>query len=388
MSSWFQRFLLPGFAFKAVVIGGGYATGRELAEFFMPSGPWGGVAAMALATLIWSAVCVATFAFARLVGARDYLSFVRALLGPGWVVFEIAYVLFVVLILAVFGAAAGAIGEAMFGLPKLVGTLTLMAGIALFATFGNTSVERLFKYVSFLLYAVYAIFVVLAITRFGDRILAGFSVPASADGWALGGVTYASYNIIGAVVILPVLRHLTSTRDAVIAGAIAGPLAMVPALLFFVCMVAYYPEVANETLPSDFLLQKLNLPVFHLLFQFMIFAALLESGTGAVHAINERIDKAWRVRHGVELSAASRLTIALVLLVGCMLLADRFGLVGLIAKGYRALAAIFLAVYVLPVMTLGVARLWRSRGIEGKRLHHGEHGGHGGHGEKAVKSPL
>ena len=30
-SSWFQRFLLPGFARKAVIIGGGYATGRELA---------------------------------------------------------------------------------------------------------------------------------------------------------------------------------------------------------------------------------------------------------------------------------------------------------------------------------------------------------------------
>ena len=49
MSSRFQRFLLPGFAFKAVVIGGGYATGRELAEFFLPSGPWGGIAAMVLA---------------------------------------------------------------------------------------------------------------------------------------------------------------------------------------------------------------------------------------------------------------------------------------------------------------------------------------------------
>ena len=44
VSSRFQRFLLPGFAFKAVVIGGGYATGRELAEFFLPSGPWGGIA--------------------------------------------------------------------------------------------------------------------------------------------------------------------------------------------------------------------------------------------------------------------------------------------------------------------------------------------------------
>ncbi len=91
-SGWFQRFLLPGFAFKAVVIGGGYATGRELAEFFLPSGPWGGIAAMLLAMVIWSVVCVATFLFARSSGARDYLSFFRALLGRGWVVFEVAYI--------------------------------------------------------------------------------------------------------------------------------------------------------------------------------------------------------------------------------------------------------------------------------------------------------
>ena len=42
-STRFQRFLLPGLAFKGVVIGGGYATGRELAEFFVPSGPQGGL---------------------------------------------------------------------------------------------------------------------------------------------------------------------------------------------------------------------------------------------------------------------------------------------------------------------------------------------------------
>ncbi len=357
MSSRFQRFLLPGFAFKAVVIGGGYATGRELAEFFLPSGPWGGIAAMVLATLIWSGICVATFLFARASGARDYQTFVRALLGHGWIVFEAAYVLFVILILAVFGAAAGAIGAATLGLPSLVGTLVLMMAIALVTAFGNLSVERLFKYVSFLLYGVYVLFVLLALTRFGDRIPVGFASNAATDGWVVGGVTYASYNIVGAIVILPVLRHLTSDRDAVIAGLIAGPLAMLPALMFFCCMIAYYPQIASETLPSDFLLQRMGVPWFHLLFQLMIFAALLESGTGAVHAINERIDKAWRRRHAAPLAHRARLAIALVTLAGCMLLAQRFGLVALIAKGYRALAVIFLLVYVLPLLTLGIGRL-------------------------------
>jgi uncharacterized membrane protein YkvI len=361
IASRFQRFLLPGFAFKAVVIGGGYATGRELAEFFLPSGPWGGIAAMLLATAVWSAVCAVTFLFARRYQARDYLTFMRALLGPAWIVFEAAYVLFVILILAVFGAAAGALAEATLGAPRMAGTLALMAAIALFVAFGNTSVERLFKYVSILLYGVYVLFVVLALTHFGDRIAAGFASSAPMDGWVVGGLTYASYNIVGALVILPVLRHLTSDRDAVVAGLIAGPLAMLPALMFFCCMIAYFPGIAAETLPSDFLLQRLNLPVFHLLFQLMIFAALLESGTGAVHAINERISNAWQSRHQTPLPRPARLAIALAILAGCMLLAQRFGLVALIAKGYRALAGIFLLVYVLPLLTVGVARLRRGR---------------------------
>ena len=339
------------------MIGGGYATGRELAEFFLPSGPWGGIAAMLLATAIWSGICVATFLFARASGARDYQTFVRALLGPGWLVFEAAYVLFVILILAVFGAAAGAIGAATLGLPTLAGTLALMVAIALVTAYGNPSVERLFKYVSFLLYGVYVLFVLMAATHFGARIPAAFASRAWKDGWLLGGITYASYNIVGAIVILPVLRHLTSDRDAVIAGLIAGPLAMIPAVMFFCCMVAWYPQVAGETLPSDFLLQRLNAPWFHLLFQLMIFAALLESGTGAVHAINERIDNARRRHQRAPLAHRTRLAIALATLIVCMLLAQKFGLVELIAKGYRALAVIFLLVYVLPLLTLGVSRL-------------------------------
>lgn len=358
MSSRFQRFLLPGFAFKAVVIGGGYATGRELAEFFLPSGPWGGITAMLLATLIWSGVCVATFLFARASGARDYRSFVRALLGPGWIAFEATYVLFVIVILAVFGAAAGAIA-ATFGLPAITGTLALMVLIALVVAYGNTSVERLFTYVSFLLYGVYALFLVLSLTHFGGQIAAAFAQRVPMSGWVRNGITYAGYNIVGAVVILPVLRHLTSNRDAVIAGLIAGPLAMLPGLLFFCCMMAYYPQIGEVTLPSDYLLQRLNLPAFRVLFQLMIFAALLESGTGAVHAINERIGHAWQRRRGEPLGRGPRLAIALAILVGCMFIAARFGLVALIANGYRLLAAMIILVFVLPVLTIGIVRLWR-----------------------------
>jgi uncharacterized membrane protein YkvI len=361
--SWFQRYLLPGLAFKAVVIGGGYATGRELAEFFLPSGPQGGLLAIVLAMLIWSAVCAATFCLARVTASWDYRTFFKNLLGPFWVIFEAAYVLFMILILAVFGAAAGAIGAALLGWRPLAGTLCLIAGIVVFSAYGNASVERLFKWVSIFLYGVYAVFVGLSLVAFGDRILANLSIAAPTDGWAAGGVTYAGYNVVGAVIILPVLRHLRSNKDALVAGVLAGPLAMIPALLFFVCMIAYYPQIGGEALPSDFLLQRLKFPAFHFLFQLMIFMALLESSTGFVHAINERVALAYSARRGRVLPVAARVAITGALLMGSIFLATRFGLVTLIARGYRALAYVFLVVFVLPVLTLGLRQLWKTRNL-------------------------
>jgi uncharacterized membrane protein YkvI len=41
-----------------------------------------------------------------------------------------------------------------------------------------------------------------------------------------------------------------------------------------------------------------------------------------------------------------------------MFLASRFGLVALIATGYRALAYILLATFILPLVTVGLWKLW------------------------------
>lgn len=359
-SSWFQRFLLPGFALKAVIIGGGYATGRELAEYFVPAGPWGGLAAMLLATVIWSVIAALTFALARKFGAYDYRAFFRGLLGPGWIAFEAAYLIFVILILAVFGAAAGAIGAATFGWPELAGSVLLGVSIVAVTAWGTGAVEQMFKYVSILLYTVYGLFLILALASFGGLIGQGFAnAPPPSGNWIAGGITYASYNIVGAVVILPVLRHLTSQRDAVLAGLIAGPLSMLPAILFFVAMMAFYPGIGAETLPSDFLLRQMAMPWFHILFQVMIFAALLESGAGAVHAINERISGAVESRGRQPLSPQARAIVGAVILTGCMFVAGEIGLVDLIASGYRFLAWLFLAVFVVPLITIGTWRLLR-----------------------------
>jgi uncharacterized membrane protein YkvI len=108
------------------------------------------------------------------------------------------------------------------------------------------------------------------------------------------------------------------------------------------------------------MLTRLDVPVFHLVFQLMIFAALLESGTGAVHAVNQRIAGVLSAR-GIALPTIARLVLAASLLVVSIFFATRFGLVALIAQGYRTLAYLFIAVYAVPILTYGVWWLAKNR---------------------------
>lgn len=355
-----NRYLLPGLAFKAVVIGGGYATGRELVEFFMPAGPVGGLQGMLLATLIWSIVCALTFLFAFRIGATDYHNFFRSLLGRFDFLFEVIYFAFLILVLSVFGSAAGTLGTSLFELPQIVGTLALIALTLVVVALGQGAAESLFKYVSVLLYGVYAIFLVLCLSYFLPEIRAGLNQTAPTTGWATGGITYASYNVIGAVLILPVLRHLKSDRDAVIAGLLSGPLAMIPALAFFVCLIPFYPNILHEPLPSDFVLKALNFPAFHFAFQAMVFFALLECSVGFVQAFMARLD-VHNEHRGRQTPQSLRIVVPAAITLGSVFIAANVGLVELIAQGYRTMGYAILLIYVVPLLTIGVARLLRRR---------------------------
>ena len=71
----------PGAGFSGRSHWGGYATGRELVEFFLPHGPIGGLLSMGVAALIWSLVMAVSFELCRMTRSYDYKSFSQQLLG-------------------------------------------------------------------------------------------------------------------------------------------------------------------------------------------------------------------------------------------------------------------------------------------------------------------
>jgi len=76
-----------------------------------------------------------------------------------------------------------------------------------------------------------------------------------------------------------------------------------------------------------------------------------------VHGFIERIAGAVRTRGWRELRVGARLAIAAALLMSAVFIADRIGLVALIASGYRALAIAILVLFIAPLASIGVWRL-------------------------------
>ncbi len=142
MRSLFQRYLLPGFVFQSVVIAGGYGTGRELVEFFLTHGPLGGLFAVVISMVIWSAVCATSFEFARLFVSYDYKSFFTHLLGKGWVLYELCYFALLLMVLAVIASAAGTILDETFGLPYVAGVAGVMLMVGFLVFRGSGTIEK------------------------------------------------------------------------------------------------------------------------------------------------------------------------------------------------------------------------------------------------------
>jgi uncharacterized membrane protein YkvI len=360
-SETFKKYLLPGLVFQSVVIAGGYGTGRELVEFFLSYGPAGGLLAMLLvSTVIWSIACASSFEFARVFRSYDYRSFFTRLLGPGWVLFEICYFALLLIILAVIAAAAGAILQETFGLSYAVGVLGMMAAVGYLVFRGSGTIERVLAVWSLVLYSVYVVLFVWSFSRFGGDTIAAVMNEDIAPGWAVGGVKYAAYNLAIIPAVLFAVRHADTRKEAVTAGLLTGPIAIVPGLLFYLVMCGQFPAVLERAVPANYILEVLGSRTFQIVFQVILFGTLIETGTGLIHAVNERVASVFLERSRPMPRLIRPATATILLVLGSLLAS--FGLIDLIAKGYGTLTWLFLVIFVIPILTLGIWKI-RQQGL-------------------------
>lgn len=352
-----QTYFVPGLVIQAVLVGGGYATGRELVEFFLTIGPLSGLVGMALTAAIISVGSMIGFELARRDAAYDYRSFMGLLLGRARFLFEIVYFAGLMLVLAIVSAAAGELLFDLLGWSHLLSACLFMAAVAGLVFFGNSVIERVISAWSVIFYITYGLLFVLVLGRFGDQMGAAVTAEPFRPGETLwNAVSYAAYNIPLLPVLIFVARNFKSRREALVAGAISGPLILLPGFAFLLTLSAFYPDITQSTLPVQTVLAQLDNPGLSLALRLVILGALVKTGAGLLHGFNERL-----ARHFADmekpLHAGIRPLVAFIIMLIAIVAATRIGLVDLIGRGYRYSALFYLAVLVVPLFTIGA---WRA----------------------------
>ena len=132
---------------------------------------------------------------------------------------------------------------------------------------------------------------------------------------------------------------------------------IIPAILFYIAMVGFYPEITQKAVPVNFMLGELNVPALKILFQLVLFGTFIETGLGLIHSVNERIADGFTERKD-QMPRWVRPLVAIGMLAFSIFLAAELGIISLVAKGYGTLTYVILAIYALPILTIGIWRIY------------------------------
>ena len=378
------RYLVPGFLFQSVVIGGGYGTGNEIAQYFGIHGMGHGIIGMIVTTLVWAVVAAATFEFCRVFKVYDYNNMSQKLLGPVGYLYEVCYIVLMLIVLGVSNATASSMISDLTGWTGWIGVIILSVGIIYLILRGTDTIEKVLSFWSYILYAVYAVFMVLCFVKFGPAISEAFGagggaytkdiVDASGEtvAYTLGGMgvgsaivdgfKYSFYTLGIVRGMLYTVRECETRKQAVVCGLLAGIIGVVPAFLLLLAMGGALPQAVfnanNNSTAVSAIFSQLNMRWLYIIFEIVLFGTLIETGAGFIKAVDDRIEIT-AAKSGEDTPTWVRPVVAIGLtLLGVAV--STFGLTGLIAKGYGTICWGFLFVYVIPMLTVGIYKIAKS----------------------------
>lgn len=287
------------------------------------------------------------------------------MIGPGWIVYEIVYLLGAILTIAVMASAAGEILNTTLSFPRWVGVVLIVVLVGFMNYKGEALIAKLETVGTIALFAAYFIFAYVVLSIRSPEIGVVFkswdtSYMPSPPGigtllWT--GILYVGYNLGVYPASFFTFKGIRSARESVKAGAIAGMLMTIPWFLTYFAFMGYYPDqsVIGASVPWLVILKNFH-PAFIVIFGIVVGWTLVETATGMIHAFISRLEVEIQARRQVPLRKVFKGGISVIALLASILLAQ-VGIIDLVAKGYMIMAYGMIAVFGLPLLYYGVSLL-------------------------------
>jgi len=390
----FHTLVLPAIIAQSMIIGGGYATGREVVEY---AGRFGnrGWLAVAIITVCFAVVMALSFELARLAGAYDYKTWSRNLVGPLWWLVDLLILSMMMLVIAVMTAAIGEVLQQTVGLPKLLSLAIALVCVGFLSWRGSGFIEKAKTWGSAALYLGYCAFAVLVLTAPVEGVVEAATVAeaaamateaarpvseaatgaAATEGGVLevivAAVLYVAYNVAVVPAVLFCLHRQTRRSETFSSGALAGVAMTVPFALTLACLLrSPQASVMEAEVPWLPLIGAAadgragGAALWIAIFGLVAGWTLIETAVGSIHALLRRVEsnlddlpRRWRPASG-SLTPVQKAGTAVGVLVAAAGLST-FGIIDLVARGYGTLAWGFIALVVVPLFVVVPWRAFR-----------------------------
>ena len=218
------NFLNVALMFVGAIMGAGFASGREIWQFFGVFGKQGRVGILLIAVM-FVVLGMMTAYLARILGTND----MGRIIAPGgnpkienFVSWFMAIMLFTVLINMT--AAGGALLYQNFGISRLVGGVLIGVLVVLTVLGEFERISRVFRYIMPVLFAAVVLISFLAILADLGTSATGETVKPSpiAGNWILAACLYISYNILAMIPIVATSSVNAKTEKAALLGSGLG----------------------------------------------------------------------------------------------------------------------------------------------------------------------
>jgi len=281
------------FTYIGTVVGAGFASGREIVEFFVQYGTQG-LAGILLATalFIWAGTRIMLISYR--IQADSYQDVSTYLFGhPFGTVFNTLLLTVLLGTTSVMLAATGAIFRESFQLPSQVGIWISMLMIFVVSRKGLFAIHRVNSIFVPTLIA-FTLLVFLLTKPWEDPVL--ITESARQWAWLRSPFYYVALNVsLTQAVLVPIGRQSTSEKPLIAGGIIGGLGIGLLLFLSFSSLAVRMPGIQHAEIPMIALLQGMGRGI-PLLFSLLVFAEIFSTLVANVFGLAEQLRLVTRLR--------------------------------------------------------------------------------------------
>ncbi|MGM0863774.1 MAG: YkvI family membrane protein [Bacillota bacterium] len=280
--------------YVGTVIGAGFATGREIVEFFTRFG-FVGFIAILLSGYLFITMGTKIMLKSHDIKAKSFEEFNEYLFGKWFSKFmNIVMMIMLIGVSAVMLSGAGAVFQEQLMLPKQLGILltiglgfiTMMVGIkGLFAV--NTFVVPLM--------IVFNLFLMVYSVRNAAFLDAFLLIPHAEDGWksVVAPFSYVAFNLAMAQAVLVPVAGEVKDRETIKYGGYLGGFFLTMILISSHITLVMIPDVTQYQIPMA-VVMKSFVAGFYIIYIIIIYGEIFTSVIGGVFGLEKQLTNYWK----------------------------------------------------------------------------------------------